>query len=1118
MKKNRFEFVHLHLHSQYSLLDATIRFQELAKKVNQEGMRSVALTDHGNLFGAIEFYRTSYSLGVKPIIGCELYVAPDSRHDKRRRGDGFERGFHLTVLAQNADGYRNLVKLSSLGYTEGFYYNPRVDHNLLASYSDGLIALSGCLSSEASKHFLSGNEDAANATLNRYREIFGQKNFFLELQNHGMDEQNRYNRFLLDYAKRENASIVATNDAHYLDHSDAAAHDALLCIGTRSKIVDSDRKKYAGDQFFVKSPDEMAKLFSSNLEALKNTVEIADRIELDLAFDRHHLPNFPVPIGEGDEREYLKARCEEGLLKMRGEVNETYSNRLHHELKVITEKGFSGYFLIVADFIQEAKRRGIPVGPGRGSAAGSLVAWTLGITEVDPIKHGLLFERFLNPERTALPDIDVDICQIRREEVIDYVKQRYGEDRVAQIITFGTLGAKAVLRDTARVYDVSPQETNRIAALVPDQLKITLSESIRKVDTLKEMAEGEYAELFDTALRLEGLVRHASRHAAGIVIGNVPIMEVAPLYRDSDGHIVTQYDMTAVEALGLLKMDMLGLKTLSLIHRAISYLPGDANAEAEGLFSEEHDDPAVYELLASGHTLGVFQLDSSGIRDLITRIAPTRFEDLVAVLALYRPGPINLADEFISRKHGESEVVYELEELSEILSDSYGLILYQEQVMKIAHVVGGFTLAEADSLRKAMGKKVAGIMNKAREQFVEGAVEREHSSTTAQSLFDQMERFAGYGFNKSHAVAYAMIAYRTAWLKAHHPVGFMAALLSFEEDNHTKLGLYAEEAKRMGIPILPPDIHHPVAHFAPEGEAVRYGMAAIKHIGETACISIQETAGEKPFAGFDDFLKRVDRDRVSKRGVEALILSGAMDAFGPNRRSLATALERHWNMTGAAKDTAQISLFGDEDLAPAPIEELPEYPDALTKEFDHVGMYLHGHPLLDAFPSAEYFDEESASEGDERVYLGIVSEIKTSHDRRDREMARGALTTLRGRKNLLIFASVYDRARRVLEDGRVCVLRGREEEGGRVIVEKIAPVDKVAWHVRIRAKVRNDEELIELKSRLKKGKGKFPVDLEIEKGDSIFRVKTSETGDPAALEKEFGRSERMKIDLIPAPV
>ncbi|MBL4890041.1 MAG: DNA polymerase III subunit alpha, partial [Candidatus Lindowbacteria bacterium] len=834
----RNEFVHLHLHSHYSLLDAMNRFDHLAEAVKSRGMRAVALTDHGNLFGAIEFYKTIYAHGVKPIIGCEVYVAPGSRHDKEKRPDRFERGFHLTLLASSADGYRNLVKLSSLGFTEGFYYNARVDYETLDTYSEGLIALSGCLSSEAAKKYLSGNETGAREAIDRNREIFGKENFFIELMDHGIAEQKQYMQFLLETAHRDEIPTIATNDVHYLDQKDCHFHDALLCVGTRSHISDTKRKKYGAQEFFLKTPDEMAKVFGFDLGTLKRTVEIAERVELDIEFGKNHLPSFPIPIGEGNEIEYLEKLALEGLISKVDNPNDDYRDRLKYELKIIGKKGFPGYFLIVADFISEAKRRGIPVGPGRGSAAGSLVSFTLGITDVDPMKYGLIFERFLNPERTELPDIDVDICQTRREEVIDYVKERYGHDRVAQIITFGTFGPRAVLRDVARVQEISIQETEKLIKLIPDQLKITLPEAIDKVDELKKASEGPYKDLFDTALGLEGLARHASRHAAGVVIANLPITEVAPLYRDSEGHIITQFDMNSVVALGLLKMDILGLKTLSVVARA-EKLAGRMSASGDSPYEfcadiGDMDDPKVFDLLSSGRTLGVFQLDSSGIRDLIMKVKPSCFEDLAAMIALYRPGPISLADDFAARKHGKQDVVYLHPSIEKILNTTYGIILYQEQVMEIAHVVGNFKLSEADSLRKAMGKKNPELMGSYREKFVKGAVQNEVKTEISKKLFDQMEQFAGYGFNKSHAIAYAVIAYKTAWLKVHEPIAYMAAVLSFESGNTDKLAIYIEEARRMGIEVMPPDVNTSHVYFegSPEKKnAIMYGLPAVKGVG-----------------------------------------------------------------------------------------------------------------------------------------------------------------------------------------------------------------------------------------------------------------------------------------------
>jgi DNA polymerase-3 subunit alpha len=1111
------EFVHLHVHSHYSLLDAMNRLDELAARTRALGMRAIALTDHGNLFGAIEFHRAALSHGVKPIIGCELYVVPDNCETHGPRPDGFERGCHLTVLAATADGYRNLVRLASDAYTRGFYYHPRVDHDLLASHADGLIALSGCLSSETSKRFLSGDHEGAANTLRRYRDIFGAGNFYVELQDHGIVAQKELMAFLMARAKADHMPTVATNDVHYLHSDDAPVHDALLCIGTRSLLRDEKRKRYGSDQFYLKTPEEMRRRFAFDLDAIQRTVEIAERVELEITFGKHHLPSFPVPIGEGGETDHLRRLAEEGLKARAVDDDARYHDRLKIELDVIVRRGFAGYFLIVSDFISEARRRGIPVGPGRGSAAGSLVAYSLGITEVDPIRYGLIFERFLNPERTSLPDIDVDICQERREEVIDYVRQRYGEDRVAQIITFGTFGAKAVIRDVCRVHDVPIPDTERLARLVPDILKITLAEAIEKVEELKTEAEGPRAELFRTALRLEGLARHASRHAAGIVIANVPITEVAPLYRDSEGHVVTQYDMASVDALGLLKIDILGLKTLTVIQAAAA-AAGVGPAEVG---PRPYDDRDVYALLSSGRTLGVFQLDSAGIRELIARIKPSSFEDLAALIALYRPGPMNLAEEFANRKHGRMAVSYLHPALGPILSETYGIILYQEQVMEIAHKLGGFTLAEADDLRKAMGKKNPELMSEKRAKFLEGAKRNAIPEDAAVELFNQMERFAGYGFNKSHAIAYAVLAYRTAWLKVRHAVSFMATALSHELGNRDKIGLYVSECRRMGLEILPPHVNHSGSLFAAEPDrpkAIRCGLAAVKNAGVTAAQAIVAERENGAFTTLWNLLERIDPKDVNRRTIEALLLAGGLDGLGPNRRSMLQALPALWDRAIAEKKDAesdQISLFGSAPRGEPVIDTIEEFPDCDARVLDALGFYLGDHPLFRVFPAGRFLAGAHVEEGRNCWLVGMIRDLETPLDKRGRPMARIALETLEGRAELLVFSSVYEKRRSALRPDEAVVAWGRVEASGRMLVDEVIRAAESRWLARLDASGRNDIQLAAIDEMLKKAeRGSCAIELIVERDGKKFRIVPPHKVAPDIL-SSIDRNDLADVSLTP---
>ncbi len=1126
------EFVHLHVHSHYSLLDCTNRPDDLCARAKELGMRAIALTDHGNLFGAVEFHQAAIAHRLKPLIGCELYVAPGSCSEKAPHPDGFERGFHLTVLAMNDEGYRNLIRLSSLGYTEGFYYNPRVDHELLAAHAPGLVALSGCLSGQAARLFLAGREKEAAAALRRFRDIFGPENFFVELQDHGLEPQKRLTAFLVERARHDGLPTVATNDVHYIAPEDASAHDALLCIGTRRLLRETDRKRYDSDQFFLKSPEEMKRRFVFDPQALARTVAIAERAEFEFRFGVLHMPVFPVPIGAGSEADHLEVLAQEGLHRRLGDVPREYAERMAAEMKVIVGKGYAGYFLIVSDFIAEAGRRGIPVGPGRGSAAGSLVAWALGITEVDPIRYGLIFERFLNPERKALPDIDVDICQARRDEVIDYVRQRYGEDRVAQIITFGTFGARAVIRDVARIHDLPMSETERLARLIPEVLKITLPDALGMVEELKKAAEGEHAALFSTALKLEGLARHASRHAAGIVIGDVPIAEIAPLYVDADENVVTQYDMNSIEPLGLLKMDILGLKTLTVIRAACDLCRPPLAPDAAG--PAPYDDPEVFRLLSSGLTLGVFQLDSAGIRDLIARVKPSRFEDLAAMIALYRPGPMGLTEDFANRKHGRTPVTYAFNELEPILKETYGIILYQEQVMRIASEMAGYSLAEADELRRAMGKKKPEIMARNRAKFLDGAKARGIEPRTANELYNQIETFAGYGFNKSHAVAYAVIAYQTAWLKVHRPVEFMAVTLSHEADNRDKLALYAAECRRMGLAILPPHVNRSAALFAPEeiregnatSAAIRCGLAAVKNAGLSACELVIEERAKGPYTSLWNFLTRLDARRVNRRAVEALVLAGAFDGLGPkkdppSRRAMMNALPRLWERAAAerrASGSDQISLFGDAPISEEPaIEAMEEFDNLAAYELDHLGFYLNQHPLLARFPAAAFLESAAGGENQAGWSLGLVKSVEKSLDKRGRPMARVTLETIEGRADLVVFSSLFTRAAAALVEGEAVLARGRFEASGRMLCDEVTPAAAAPFQAVIRfpsGVATADLENLEARLARIRGGG-CRIAIEFTEGKRRVRLKTPHRVDPAFLEGVIPEGSPATIRLSP---
>src|SRR6202522_1161144 len=884
-------FVHLHLHTDYSLLDGACEIGELTAEAARRGMPAVAVTDHGNLFAAANFYNQATIHGVKPIIGCEVYVAPDNH---KSRGTDAERSNHLVLLCENQEGYRNLIKLVSTGYLDGFYYKPRVDHDLLAKHSSGLIALSACLRGEVADAILNDKFEAARANAHRLRDIFGKNNFFLEVQDQGLEQDIKVNRDLVRLSKESGIPLVATNDCHYLTQADSHAQEVLMCIQTGKTMSDTARMKFATDQFYFKSAEEMAKVFAELPDAVTRTVAIAERCNVKIQRVSNPFPEFKVPDGQDTDsyfervvRENFTSRAEtlerlskQGLL--RHSLAE-YEQRLSDEIRMIQKMRFAGYFLIVWDFIHYARAQGVPVGPGRGSAAGSLVSYALRITDVDPLQYDLLFERFLNPERVSMPDIDIDFCMRRRGEVIDYVRRTYGNDSVAQIITFGTMAAKAVLKDAGRALNMPYGEVDKLAKLVPLTLNISLEEALKQSPQLEAARKDEKVkELIEVALRLEGLARHASTHAAGVVISPQPLTEIVPLYKSSKDEITTQYDMNALERIGLLKMDFLGLTTLTVLDDAVRMIQENRGVEID-LPGLQFDDEKTYALFARGETSGIFQFESHGMRDILKRYQPTRLEDLTALNALYRPGPIQggMIDDFIARKHGKKKVTYDLPELEEILSETWGVILYQEQVMQIANRLAGFSLGDADLLRRAMGKKKHEEMAAQREKFLVGCSGRKVPAKKAEKIFDLMAEFAGYGFNKSHSCAYALLAYQTAYLKVHYPVEFMAAMLTSETGNTEKVVKYINEARSMGITVLPPDVNSSAMNFTPVGSDIRFGLTAIKNVGENTVRGIleaRETLGR--FTGFFQFCESIDTRLLNKRVLESLTKAGAFDCLG----------------------------------------------------------------------------------------------------------------------------------------------------------------------------------------------------------------------------------------------
>ena len=1060
------DFTHLHLHSDYSLLDGACKIEKLIDKVQSLGMNSVAITDHGNLFGAVEFHDIARKKGIKPIIGCEMYVAPGSRFDKTGRpSDQEENNFHLVVLAENNEGYQNLVRLVSKANLEGYYYKPRVDKELLAEHSKGLIVLSACLSGEVAVNLLNGNFDGAMKVAGEYREIFGNGNYFIEIQDHGLGDQVRINPDLVKLASRLEIPLVATNDSHYIHKEDAHAHDVLLCIQTNRTVSEQNRMRFGTNGFYVKSPEEMLNVFGEIPQAIYTAGEIGKRCNVDLTTKGYLLPLFPMPEGysvpvyfEEVVREGYKQRLP--LLQktldqkqLRHQLWE-YEQRLTMEIGVIQQMGFEGYFLIVWDFIKHSKENGIPVGPGRGSAAGSLVAYCMQITDIDPLQYDLLFERFLNPERISMPDIDIDFCGRRRGEVIDYVTQRYGRENVAQIITYNTLAARVVTRDVGRALEFPYSQCDKLAKMIPNELHISLDSALQNSPALQEATKDpKVQEWIDIAKKLEGLVRNASIHAGGVVIAPKPLMEFVPLFRSKDDVITTQYDMKVLERLGLLKMDFLGVATFTILEDTLQYIRENLGKEIR-LLDIPLDDTKVYQLFTEGKTNGVFQFESSGMKALLRKFKPEGFEDLIMLNALFRPGPMQMLEDCISRKHGKVRIQYLLPELEPFLKETYGIIVYQEQVMQIASKIGGFSLGEADLLRRAMGKKKMDVMQAQREKFVNGAKERGIDASKAGELFDLMEKFAQYGFNKSHSTAYALVAYQTAYLKTYYPVPFMAALLSSQIEKRQEVVKYFHECRDMGIKILPPDINESAERFAVEGDTLRFGLAAIKNVGGTAMQSITKARQSGKFNSLDHFYQCVETRTVNKRVVESLIKSGAMDSFKIARKQLIQQLD------GILEDVArkerhagQATLFDLGEVAPMipkggnGNEDFDDQ-EKLAHEKEALGFYISGHPLhkhrdlLETYTtSLEAVD--STWDGKEVLLGGIVGTIKQVKTRRGDFMAYLELEDLTGTIEVTVFPELFRNNMTEITAEAELIVRGRleiEEETRKMIASDIIPM------------------------------------------------------------------------------
>ena len=1103
----RSEFIHLHIHTQYSLLDGACRIPPLLTKGLQYNMDSLAITDHGNMFGAIDFYQQAQKAGIKPIIGCEVYVAPGSRFEKVSHGIE-EASYHLVLLARDEQGYKNLMKLVSIGFLEGFYYRPRIDKEVLSCYAKGLIGLSGCLKGEIPCLLLENRFNDALKATDEFAQILGKENFYLELQENGIKEQTVVNRGLIKIAKELSLGFVATGDVHYLTKEDSLAHDALLCIQTQTTLDDPKRLRFGSSEFYFKSSDQMKELFKELPEALKNTLEISQRCNLELDFSRIHLPRYEPPEGKNQE-EFLRELCQEGLKKrFNNQASDIYRERLEHELKIIKEMGFTSYFLIVWDFIHYAKKNGIPTGPGRGSAAGSLVSYLLEITDIDPIKYTLLFERFLNPERKELPDIDIDFCFVRRPEVINYVTQKYGQENVAQIITFGTMQARAVVRDVGRVMGMSYADVDKIAKMIPFDPNISLKDALASEGELNQLykTDEQIKKLIEIALSLEGLMRHASVHAAGVVIADTALTDYMPLFKTGDGQITTGFSMEGLSKIGLLKVDFLGLRTLTVIEQTIKLIK-ERTGKTIDIEKIDLTDTQTFKLLCSAQTAGVFQLESSGMRDLLKKLEPERFEDLIALLALYRPGPIGsgMLDDFIKRRHGLIPIRYDHKKLEPILKDTYGIIVYQEQVMQIASQLAGFSLTSADRLRRAMSKKIPEVMEEERKNFILGCRNNAIPEITASKIFDLVEYFSGYGFNRSHSAAYAMISYRTAYLKANFPVEFMSALLTSERDSTDKIVEYVNEATKMGLNILPPDINTSEAEFKiVDNRNIRFGLLAIKNIGQGAIESILEArrkGGE--FLNLGDFTARVDLRLVNRKVIESLIKAGALDSLGMNRAGMMANLDKVLNLSyriHREKASGQLSFFDSDNIGDvfkgvveiSQVKEWPE-PQLLAFEKEVLGFYVSGHPLaryaknLARFRFCSIADLKQKSDGQEIKVVGMIVKIKQTTTRaKGEKMAILKLEDLEGAVEVLVFPQAFRVVAKNIQQNQIVLVKGRlnlKEDAPKIIANDLLLFDDIyRLVVGINVDIsRIRENLFEsLKIRLSQSSGNVPIYLHLD--------------------------------------
>lgn len=1124
------DFVHLHVHTEYSLLDGAAQIDALVKKAKELGMKALAITDHGNMYGVIPFYKACKKEGIKPVIGCEIYLTPGSRHERVSRQE--QKIHHLVLLAKNQTGYQNLMKIISIANLEGFYYKPRVDKEILKQYHEGLIALSACLSGEVNYHLLQNQYEKAKQTAIEYMHIFGEDNFYLEIQNQDLVEQKKINPLLIKLGEETGIPLVVTNDVHYIEKEDAVIQDVLLAIGTGTNINDEKRLSFPTDDFYFKDSKTIYAGFSEIPEAIEETVKIAERCNVEIELNQNALPKFPLPE-ELTAREYLHALTLRGLSRRYKTVTDELKKRLDYELSIIDKMGFADYFLIVWDFMKFAHNSKIMTGPGRGSAAGSLVAYTLGITNVDPIKYGLLFERFLNPERVNMPDIDIDFSYERRDEVIRYVSEKYGTDKVAQIITFGTFAAKAAIRDVGRVLNIPYSQVDRIAKLVPSQLGITIEQSLKDVKELRDLYQKDekLKKLIDIAKKIEGMPRHHSTHAAGVVISNKPLTDYTPLQTGQDDISLSQYPMGTLEEIGLLKMDFLGLRNLTIIEKTLAWIYKTKKTSID--FNEINDeDKLTYQLLCKGDTKGVFQLESPGVTKVLRELKPSRFEDIVAVLALYRPGPMEFIPDYIKAKHGTKDVVYPHDSLKPILADTYGIIVYQEQIMQIASKMAGFSLGEADLLRRAVGKKKREILLQERKHFVQGAVKNGYGEDVANEVYDMIVRFANYGFNLSHAVAYGVLAFQTAYLKAHYPVEFMTALISESMGNPEKVVEYIDESRKMGIKVLPPDVLLSNASFTIEGGKIRFGLGAIKNIGTQVIESlIKERNSDYKYKSVIDFCTKIDSKVCNRKTMESLILSGALDSFGIHRAKFMANLDDILERVQKKKkleDDLQLHMFADiEDESYNQFDWIDAEPysaqELLYLEKQVLGLYLSGHPLaaykdiLKQYATHSYDDLNNFPEGFHTNVGGLITDVKIILTKKGEQMAFARLEIYSKELELVIFPRAFQLFQSQIIKDQGVLVQGKinhHDDLVKLIAEKITLLKNIKKkeqdikgkekvYIKITKEKDNPKSLNLLKNNLAKYKGDIPVILFYEADNRTIQLSDKYLVNPDQNLKNF---------------